>query len=221
MKVIITGASGMVGEGVLHECVLSKKIESILVLGRKTCGYSHSKVKEVIISDFMNLVGWEETLSGYDACFFCAGVSYLKYSEEDYRKITYDTTLYFANFLLKVNPQMVFSYISGQGTDSTEKGFTTWARIKGKTENDLMKLQFKKVFNFRPGYLHPTSGLRNTLSWYKYIQIFYPLVKILIPKSATTLAELGKAMIQSVVQNYEKNIIETDDILLLAKNNSN
>ena len=217
MKVIITGVTGMVGEGVLHECVLSNNISSILVIGRKPCGYENLKVSELILSDFMNLSGQEEKLSGYDACFFCSGVSWTKYSEEDYKKITYDLTLYFANSLLKLNSNMVFSYISGQGTDSSEKGFYKWAQIKGKTENDLMKLPFKKVYLFRPGYMHPTPGLKNTLSMYQYFKIFYPLIKIITPNSATTLGELGQAMINSVVRDYPKNIIEVADILKLAK----
>lgn len=217
MKVIITGASGMVGEGVLNECVFSEKVSSILVIGRRPCGYEHSKVKEILINDFMNLSGQEESLSGYDACFFCSGVSAVGKSEEEYTKITYDLTLYFANFLLKLNQGMVFSYVSGQGTDSTEKGFSMWARVKGKTENELIKLPFIKVYNFRPGYMHPTPGLKNTLSWYNYIKIFYPLIKVITPNSATTLGELGQAMIKSVLQGYPKNTIEVPDILKIAK----
>jgi uncharacterized protein YbjT (DUF2867 family) len=217
MKVIITGATGMVGEGVLHECALSEKVSSVLVVGRKPCGYEHSKVKEIIVPDFMNLSGQEEILSGYDACFFCSGVSAVGKSEEEYTKLTYDLTLYFANYLLKLNQGMVFSYVSGQGTDSTEKGFSMWARVKGKTENKLSKLGFKKVYNFRPGYMHPTPGLKNTLSWYTYIKIFYPLIKIITPNSVSTLGELGQAMINSVVQNYPNNTIEVADILKLAQ----
>jgi hypothetical protein len=217
MKVIITGATGMVGEGVLHECVLSEKVSSILVIGRRPCGYEHSKVKEILISDFMNLSGQEESLTGYDACFFCSGVSAVGKSEEEYTKLTYDLTLYFANFLLKLNQGMVFSYVSGQGTDSTEKGFYMWARVKGKIENELSKLAFKKVYNFRPGYMHPTPGLKNTLPMYSYFKVFYPIMKVITPNSVSTLGELGQAMIKSVIQIYPNSTVEVADILKIAK----
>jgi len=217
MKVLITGATGMVGEGVLHECVLSEKVSSILVIGRRPCGYEHSKVKEILISDFMNLSGQEESLTGYDACFFCSGVSAVGKSEDEYTKITYDLTLYFANFLLKLNQGMVFSYVSGQGTDSTEKGFYMWARVKGKIENELSKLAFKKVYNFRPGYMHPTPGLKNTLPMYSYFKVFYPIMKVITPNSVSTLGELGQAMIKSVIQIYPNSTVEVADILKIAK----
>jgi hypothetical protein len=164
----------------------------------------------------MNLSEQEESLTGYDACFFCSGVSAVGKSDEEYSKLTYDLTLYFANFLLKLNQGMVFSYVSGQGTDSTEKGFYMWARVKGKTENELSKLAFKKVYNFRPGYMHPTPGLKNTLSMYNYIKMFYPLMKVFTPNSVSTLGELGQAMIKSVLHNYPNSTIEVVDILKIA-----
>ena len=163
LKVIITGVTGMVGEGVLHECVLHPDVEEILVLTRKPSTYVHPKIKEIIHSDFFNLSSIERELVGYNTCFFCLGVSSVGMKEEDYTRMTYMLTMHVATTLSKCNTKMVFSYISGASTDSTEKGRSMWARVKGKTENDLKKLPFKHVYLFRPGYMQPTKGLKNTL----------------------------------------------------------
>ena len=169
IKVIITGATGMVGEGVLHECLHHPAVSSILIINRKPCGVVHSKIKEIIHTDFYDLSAIESQLEGYNACFFCLGTSSLGKNEAEFTKITYDLTMHVAETLSRLNPNMTFCYISGSGTDSTEKGSTMWARVKGKTENDLMKLPFKRVYNFRPGYMQPTAGLKNTQPYYKYI----------------------------------------------------
>ncbi|TGK55907.1 NAD-dependent epimerase/dehydratase family protein [Leptospira wolffii] len=217
MKVIITGATGMVGEGVLQECLEDPKITEILIVNRKPSGKSHSKLKEIVHSDFYDLSPIEDRLKGYDACFFCLGVSSIGLSEEVYHKLTHTLTLGFASVLAKANPKMSFCYISGAGTDSTEKGKTMWARVKGKTENDLTRLPFAKVYLFRPGYMHPTPGLKNTLPAYKYITWAYPILKTIFPNRVSSLKELGLAMIAAVSKGYDKNIIEVSDIHILAK----
>jgi len=217
LKVIVTGATGMVGEGVLHECALSDDVEEILVLTRKPSGYLHPKVKEIIHNDFFNLTFLEEKLKGYNACFFCLGVSSVGMNEEDYTRMTYTLTLHVATALSKVNSGMTFCYVSGAATDSSETGRSMWARVKGKTENDLKKLPFKQVYLFRPGYMNPTKGLKNTLKYYKYIMWMYPLLRSLFPSTATTLKELGLAMINATTKGYEKSILEVKDMVKAAK----
>jgi uncharacterized protein YbjT (DUF2867 family) len=217
LSVIITGATGMVGEGVLHEALQHPDIERVLVINRKPCGVSHPKLTEIIHKDFLDLSSIEASLSGYNACFFCLGVSSVGIKEDEYRRLTYDLTMNFASTLARLNPSMTFCYVSGKGTDSTEKGRLMWARVKGKTENDLMKLPFKAVYNFRPGYMHPTKGLKNTLSGYKYISWLYPVLKVLTPNSASTLKEMGDAMINTALRGYPKPILEVSDIKKAAK----
>lgn len=217
LNVILTGATGMVGEGVLYECLNHHSVESVLVIGRKPCEISHSKLKEIILNDLTDLTQVENQLSGYNTCFFCLGTSSIGKKETEYYKITYTLTLNFAETLSDINPEMIFCYISGSGTDSTEKGKLKWARIKGKTENDLVKLPFKKVYNFRPAYLQPTKGLKNTLSYYKYISWLYPLLNIITPGYVSKLSQLGRAMINTAIFDYEKNILEVTDINKIAK----
>ena len=217
IRAIITGSTGMVGEGVLHECLLSPKVEAVLVINRNPCGVVHPKLKEVILKDFFNFSAIQNEVEGYNACFFCLGISSVGISADDYYKMTYTLTMGVAQILSKVNPDMTFCYVSGSGTDSSEKGSTKWARVKGKTENDLMKLPFKQVFAFRPGYIHPTPGLKRTLSAYKYITWFYPIGKVLMPGMVSTLAEIGQAMIKAATDGYEKKVVEVKDIVVLAK----
>jgi len=217
IKAIITGVTGMVGEGVLHECLLHPDVETVLVINRKPCGIVHPKLKEIIHQDFFDISGIEGQLSGYNACFFCLGVSSVGMKEPEYYKLTYTLTLNVARPLSKLNPDMTFCYVSGAATDSTEKGRSMWARVKGKTESDLMKLPFKKVFAFRPGYMHPTKGLKNTNPYYKYISWMYPMLRAVFPGGVSTLAELGQAMINVVRFGYEKQVLEVKDIVALAK----
>lgn len=207
----------MVGEGVLYECLKHPDVESVLVINRKPCGVMHDKLKEIIHKDFFDLSQVESQLSGYNACYFCAGVSSVGKKEEEYKRITYDLTINFANTLLRLNPEMVFTYVSGVGTDSTEKGKSMWARVKGKTENDLLKLPFKATYMFRPGYIQPTKGLRNTYKIYKVLALYYPFWKILFPKFVITLEELGKAMINVVLKGSEKKILGCVDIRKVAE----
>jgi nucleoside-diphosphate-sugar epimerase len=216
LRVILTGATGMVGEGVLNECLNRTEIEEVLVVNRKSCGVNHPKLKEIIHTDFFNVTPLENQLRGYNTCFFCLGVSAVGLDENEYYRLTYTLTLHFADLLSRINPDMAFMYISGGSTDSTEKGRMIWARVKGKTENDLMKLPFRAAYAFRPGYMHPTPGLKNTLPYYKYISWMYPFLRTVFPKHVTTLAELGQAMIHCAQEGYEKKIVEVPDIVILA-----
>jgi nucleoside-diphosphate-sugar epimerase len=186
MKIIITGTTGMVGEGVLLECLKHPQVTEVLSVSRRPAGISHTKMKEYIIADFLSLQENDERLKGYDACFFCAGVSSVGMNAAEYIRITYDTTLNFAK-ATGPNPQMSFVYVSGGGTDSTEKARMMWARVKGKTENDLMKLPFKQAFGFRIGFLIPTSGQKRVLKSYKYLSWLIPLIKLVSPNIITTM----------------------------------
>ena len=217
MKVIVTGATGMVGEGVLHQCLQHNKISEVLVINRKSCGVQHPKLKEIIHSNFFDLLAIENKLTNYNACFFCLGVSSVGMKEEEYTKLTYTLTINFANTLARLNSEMVFCYISGTSTDSTEKGKLMWARVKGRTENDLMKLPFKQVYNFRPAIINPLKGAKNTLSVYKYLGWLLPIFKIIMPNYISDLDELGNAMINAATMGYEKQILEVKDIAILAK----
>jgi uncharacterized protein YbjT (DUF2867 family) len=216
IRVIITGASGMVGEGVLHECLLSPDVEKVLVVGRRPCGTQHPKLIEIIQKDFFDLSPIESQLAGYNACFFCLGVSSVGMKKPDYEKMTYDLTMNFARTVRKENPDMSFCYISGAGTDSSEKGKVHWARVKGKTENDLQTLGFRQTFLFRPGILKPTPGLKNTLGFYKWAGWLIPIIQLFSPNSVTSLAQLGKAMIGAVTNGYDKKVIEVSDIRSLV-----
>jgi hypothetical protein len=217
IRAIITGATGMVGEGVLHECLQHTSVEAVLVIGRKTCGVQHPKLTEILHSDLSDISAIASTCAGYNACFFCAGVSSIGLTEAEYTRITHTLTLGFAQTLASLNPDMTFCYVSGSGTDGTEKGSTMWARVKGKTENDLFRLPFKQVFAFRPGYMHPTPGLKNTLSFVKYVAWLYPVVRALTSNVASTLAEVGVAMIHTVLQGSDKKVLEVRDIITLAE----
>lgn len=216
-KVIITGATGMVGEGVLIECLRHPDIEKILVINRKHCGIENTKLKEIIHRNFHDLSPIQDQLSDYDACFFCLGSTSLGKSEQDYFELTYTLTIHFAETLLKHNSDMTFCYISGAGTDSSEKGKVRWARVKGKTENDLMKMAFKKVFAFRPGFMKPTAGAKNTIKYYRYVNWLFPLLRLILPKYVSTLSELGIAMINSATKGYEESVLEVKDIVELAE----
>jgi uncharacterized protein YbjT (DUF2867 family) len=215
MKVIITGTTGMVGEGVLLECLGNPDITEVLSVSRKPSGTVHPKLKEYIVADFLLLKENDEKLKGYDACFFCAGVSSVGKKEEEYRRITYDTTMNFAR-ATGPNPQMTFIYVSGAGTDSSEQGRLMWARVKGKTENDLMKLPFKQALAFRPGFMTVTKGQKHVPAFYKYVSWLFPVVKFLAPQFICPLSEVGRAMINAARSGYEKNVVEVRDIKILA-----
>ena len=217
IRAIITGVTGMVGEGVLHECLLHSDVEQVLVINRKPCGVSHPKLKEIIHTDFHNLSSIENQLQNYNACYFCLGVSSVGMKEDQYHRLTYDLTIHCAETLSRLNKDMIFCYVSGASTDSSEKRKSMWARVKGKTENKLMQLPFRKAYMFRPGYMHPTKGLKNTLKYYAVFSWMYPALRLLFPGAVSTLKELGVAMINSVNKGYDKSILEVKDIVSLAK----
>lgn len=217
IKVIVTGVTGMVGEGVMHECLLSPHVEEVLVISRCPSGKSHPKLKEIILKDFYQTEELEEQVKGYDACYFCLGVTSIGKNEAAYTQVTYDLTLGFAKAIEKYNPQLTFVYVSGKSTDATEKGSLMWARVKGKTENDLRKLHFKAVYAFRPGMIHPTPDLQHALPFYQYINWMYPFLRWIAPNMVCTLKELGQAMIAVTIHGYDKSVIEVADIVHLSK----
>lgn len=214
IKVIITGATGMVGEGLLFECLLNEKVSEVLIVNRRHYEMQHPKLKELIVPDFFELNLFAENLKSYDACFFCAGVSSVGMKEDKYTRLTYDTTLAFAKALVAVNGNMVFTYVSGAQTDSSEKGRLMWARVKGKTENDLMKLPFKAEYNFRPGVMLPFPDQKNWKAAYKFIG---RLIKVFSPKNVLTMQQVGRAMINAATTCYPKQVLEVSDIKQLAK----
>lgn len=216
IKTIITGATGMVGEGVLLECLNHPDVEQVLVINRKPGGRSHPKLKEIIHKDFFNLAPIENQLSGYNTCFFCLGVSSVGMSNEEYKHLTYDLTMNVATLLAKLNPEMTFCYVTGAGTDSSEQGRIAWARVKGATENALMHL-FKKAYMFRPGFMKAVPGQKNVKSYYKLLAWLYPIGRAIYPAGFCTLQEVGQAMIKTVTKGYEKQILEVKDIVALAK----
>ncbi|MDB5030084.1 NAD-dependent epimerase/dehydratase family protein [Mucilaginibacter sp.] len=218
VRAIITGTTGMVGEGVMHQCLLHPQIEAVLVINRKPDGVKHPKLKEIIHQDFSDLTAIEDELTGYNACFFCLGVSSVGMNAEDYYRLTYTLTLNVGETLSRLNKDMTFCYVSGKGTDSTEIGRSMWARVKGKTENDLMKLPFKQVFAFRPGFIKAIKELKHTQKFYKYIGWLYPVLRVFFPSTACTLQEIGQAMVHSVTRGYAKPILEVKDIVVLARN---
>jgi hypothetical protein len=219
IKTILTGATGMVGEGVLLECLANPDVEKVHVIGRRPCGISQSKLEEVIHNDFMDLSPITEKFKGYDSCFFCAGVSSVGKNEEEYSRLTYDMTINFANVFIAQNPdsKLSFCYISGYGTDSSEKGKTMWARVKGRTENTLLKMFPGSAYMFRPGYVRPTKGQKNILKFYFGWQVSYPFMKFIMPKFTCTLEEVGKAMINCPLGGVSKNILEVKDIIRASK----
>lgn len=210
MKVIVTGATGMVGEGVLIECLDNPQVESVLYVGRKASGKSHPKLKEYLIPDFLSLKIDDSRLAGYDACFYCAGISSVGMDEAQYKHITYDTTLHFAKVVLYQNQNLVFNFISGSHTDSTEKGKVMWARVKGKTENALQTLPFKGQYNFRPGLMKPDKTQTQLKGYNKYIPLFYPILGLFYTGCKTT--EIGRAMIAVTQFGFSKKILEAVDI---------
>src|ERR1700682_5154920 len=217
MKVILFGATGMVGQGCLRECLLDADVESVLAVGRSPTGQQrHAKLREIVHDNFLDFSGIESQLAGYDACFFCLGVSSVGMSEERYRHLTYDITMAAAKTLARLTPGMVFVYVTGRGTDSTERGSLMWARVKGKTENDLLKLPFKAAYMFRPAGIQPLHGMRSKTAWYQAIYVVTtPLLSWLTrvaPKYMTTSEQLGRAMIKVARDGYPKPVLESEDI---------
>ncbi|MEM9672008.1 MAG: NAD-dependent epimerase/dehydratase family protein [Bacteroidota bacterium] len=220
MKVIITGATGMVGKGVLLECLDHESITEVLSISRRSVGISHPKLKELLHPDFSEFESAKEALQGYDACYACMGVSSAGMNETEYTRLTYDFTLALAKVLFNLNPSMAFTYVSGQGTDSTESSSTMWARVKGKTENDLLALGFQQAFMFRPGMIIPVKGVSPSSKLYRVVinnmTWLLKLLKYLAPNSVVNTAQIGQAMIKITQSGYDKNIIAPTDILQLS-----
>jgi uncharacterized protein YbjT (DUF2867 family) len=216
MKVVLFGATGMVGQGVLRECLLDAGIVSVLVVGRSPTGQQHAKLREILHDNFMDFSEIESELRGYDACLFCLGVSSVGMEPERYRHLTYDVTMAVAKALVALNPGMVFTYVTGRSTDSTEQGPVRWARVKGKTENDLLKLPFKAAYMFRPAGIQPLHGVRSKTAWVQAIYVVAaPLLSYLArtsPKFMTTSEQLGRAMIKVARDGYPKPVLESEDI---------
>lgn len=218
MKIILYGATGMVGQSVLNECLKSPDIKEVLIIGRKSIGTKDAKIKEIILSDFLDYSGIESELKGYDACFYCLGVSSTKMSKEKYFEITYDYTVAAAEILSKQNPDMRFTFVSGAGTDETGKSRQNWAVVKGNAENVLSNYSFKTVSLFRPAYIKAVDGIKSTYVFYIYFGwLLYPIVKTFFPKYAITTRELGKAMINTIFQIEKVKIYESWDIKKLAE----
>ena len=214
VRIILTGATGMVGEGVLLECLESPAVEKVLTVSRKAVNHTHPKLEQLVLPDFRNTRDVEAQLTGYDGCFFCAGVSSIGMSEADYTAVTYDTTIAFATTLARLNPTMVFTYVTGMGTDSTEQGKRMWARVKGRTENALMRLPFKGVYNFRPGLMTPKPGQKHLKTSYRVALVLAPVLKVFF--KALTLSQVGRAMIRYVQSGAPKQVLEIADIAALA-----
>ncbi len=214
LKVIITGATGMVGEGVLLECLQNPDITEVLTISRKHYELKHPKLKELLVPDFFELDKYAEQLKNYEACFYCAGISSVGLKEPEYTHITYDTTLAFANSLLAVNSNVQLCFISGAHTDSSEKGRIMWARVKGRTENELARLPFKAEYNFRPGGMLPFKGQKNSKAIYEFL---VKIIRVFSSKNVITMHELGLAMINAAKIGYNKNVLEISDIKALAK----
>jgi uncharacterized protein YbjT (DUF2867 family) len=217
IKVIITGATGMVGEGVLLHCLDNPEVAEVLIFNRRHYDRQHPKLKELLVPDFMDLSQVTDQLTGYNACFFCAGVTSIGKKEPEYTRLTYDITLNFAKTVARLNPDMVFTYVSGSHTDSTEKGSVMWARVKGRTENALFKLPYKKAYAFRPGIMKPVDGQQSLNGVYRWFMWLYPVVNFLAPKSTLTLHQVGQAMINAVTKGYPKSVLEVEDIRALSK----
>ncbi|PYF77105.1 Rossmann-fold NAD(P)-binding domain-containing protein [Pedobacter nutrimenti] len=216
IKAIITGATGMVGEGVLLECLEHPEVEQVLVINRKPGGLQHPKLRELIHADFFNLESIAQDLQGYNACYFCLGISSVGIGKEEYKHITYDLTLHTGQLLATLNAEMTFCYVSGAGTDTSEQGSIAWARVKGATENALLRL-FKNAYMFRPGFMKSSPGQKNVKSFYSFIAWMYPIGRWLYPAGFCTLKEVAQAMIAVSLSPYSKHHIEVKDIVELAK----
>jgi uncharacterized protein YbjT (DUF2867 family) len=216
MKAILFGATGMVGLGVLRECLLDPDVESVVTVGRAPTGQKHEKLRELVHANLLDLSAIEGELSGHDACFFCLGVTSAGTSEQEYERITYGIPVAAAQTLVKLNPGMTFVYVSGSGADSSEKGRTMWARIKGKAENALLAMPFKATYVFRPAFIQPLHGIRSRTKLYKVMYAIlgplYPVVKAIAPGYATTTEQLGRAMIAVARRGFAKRILESQDI---------
>ena len=217
LRVILTGATGMVGEGVLLECLHHPDVEQVLSVSRRPSGRAHPKLREILHENFHDLTPIQDHLAGYNVCFFCLGVSSVGMKEPQYRRLTYDLTLHFAQTLLPCNPSLTFCYVSGAGTDSTLRSRQMWAQVKGQTENALLQLGFKGAYMFRPAFMRATPGQQRVKGYYRFIGWLYPVLRRLFPKYVSTLKEVGQAMIHAAQHGYPKPVLEVPDIVQLVK----
>ena len=216
IRPVIFGTTGMVGEGVLHVCLANAGVDKVLVVNRRPCGVTHPKLTEILIPDLRQLWTLGDHLRGYDAAYFCAGISAAGMDEQAYRRTTYDLTMHAASTLLHHNPGMAFIYVSGEGTDSTERGRMMWARVKGRTENHLMRFPFRASYMFRPGFIQPMDGLTRTYPMYTVLGPVIPLLRRLLPSHVVSLENVGRAMINVTLRGYPKRILECRDITSAA-----
>lgn len=216
MRVILFGATGMVGQGVLRECLVDPDVERVLAVGRSATPQRDEKLHDLVVADFLDFSAVERELSGYDACFFCLGITSAGMTEADYRRVTYDIALAAARTLVKLNPAMTFVFVSGAGADSTERGRVMWARVKGQTENALLALPFKGVYVFRPAAIQPLHGIRSKTAWinaaYAVVGPLYPVFKRLVPNYVTTTERIGRAMLAVARNGAPKRVLENADI---------
>jgi uncharacterized protein YbjT (DUF2867 family) len=220
MNVLLFGATGMVGQGVLRECLLDPGVERVLAVGRRKTGLEHEKLREIVRADLFDLSAVEGELAGHDACFFCLGVSSAGMSEPEYTRVTFDLTMAVARVLARLNPGMTFIYVSGAGTDAGERGRTMWARVKGRTENALLGLPFRAATMFRPGFIQPMHGIRSRTRLYRALYAvagpLYPLWKTLFPGFVTTTEKVGRAMLRAARDGAPRAVLENRDINALA-----
>lgn len=220
MKVLLFGATGMVGRGVLRECLLDPDVSRVLTVGRSSAGQPHPKLEEIQVADVGDLSSIADRLTGFDACFFCLGVSSAGMREEEYRRITYNLTLSVARLLVAQNPDMTFVYVTGAGTDSSERGRVMWARVKGATENALLRLPFKRAVMFRPGYIQPMHGITSKTLWYRAAYAvaswLYPVLARIAPRFVTTTEQVGRAMLAVAKRGSPKAVVDSRDINALA-----
>jgi uncharacterized protein YbjT (DUF2867 family) len=221
MKVILFGATGMVGQGVLRECLLDPGVEKVLVIGRSLTGQRHDKLVEIAVSSFTDYAAIEPQLAGYDACFYCLGISSTGMTEEDYHRVTYEYAMAAAEALLRSRPGMTFVFVSGAGTDSTEKGRWMWARVKGKTENALLRLPFKASYMVRPGYIQPMHGITSRTRLYRVLYAIvgplFPLWQRLFPRHVITTEDVGRAMLHMARRGAPKRVLENADLGALSR----
>jgi len=219
MNVLILGATGMVGQGVLRECLLDDGVARVVTLGRSATGQAHPKLREIVQANLFDLTPIESELRGLDACFYSLGATAAGKSEAEYTRINYDLTLSVAGTLARLDPDMTFVYVSGMGTDSTERGRTMWARVKGRTENALLRLPFKAAYMLRPGIILPMHGIKSKTTLYRVgytlMTPLYPALRALFPRAITTTEHLGRVMLRLARSGYSKPVLEPADIALL------
>ncbi|HEU4720918.1 MAG TPA: NAD-dependent epimerase/dehydratase family protein [Gemmatimonadaceae bacterium] len=219
MNVLILGATGMVGQGVLRECLLDDGVARVVTLGRTATGQAHPKLREIVHADLLDLSPVQDRLGGLDACFYCLGASAAGLSEAEYTRINYATTLSVAETLVRLDPDVVFVYVSGAGTDSTERGRTMWARVKGRTENALLRMPFRSAYMLRPGLIVPMHGVKSKTrlyrAFYTVLAPVLPVLKALFPRSIITTEQLGRAMLRLARSGYPKPVLEAADLAVL------